>query len=202
MNKRIDRGQITRHQIIDASTLLFAARGYEGVSIEAILQACGISRGALYHHFSSKEAIFTAVLEAAEEQVAARVIAASKPATNPLDGLRAGCAAWLALAARDATVRQIVLTDAPSVVGWRKWRELDGRYSLGVIKRAFAQAAEAGRVDPKLADIFAHMLLAVLVEVALLIARAPDDAGLLARANDAVERVLGATFGVEPNGRW
>jgi hypothetical protein len=46
------------------------------------------------------------------------------------------------------------------------------------------------------------MLLAVLVEVALLIARAPDDAGLLARANDAVERVLGATFGVEPNGRW
>src|SRR5215469_12335274 len=63
-DKRLEKGQETRRAIIDTATRLFAEHGYAAVSIEAVLAACQISRGALYHHFSSKEALLEAVFEA------------------------------------------------------------------------------------------------------------------------------------------
>jgi AcrR family transcriptional regulator len=62
-NKNVARGEATRAQLIAIGTRLFAARGYEATSIEAVLQEAGVSRGSLYHHFSGKEALFEAVLE-------------------------------------------------------------------------------------------------------------------------------------------
>ena len=69
MNKNVERGQATRAHLIDVATRLFAERGYDGTSIEAVLADSGVSRGSLYHHFRGKDALFWAVLEG----VAARV---------------------------------------------------------------------------------------------------------------------------------
>jgi len=197
MDKRWDRGQATRQHMVGTATRLFAADGYEAVSIEAVLKACGVSRGALYHHFSSKKALFTAVLETAEARVCEQVRQAAQGASSPIEGLRAGCAAWLALAADDQTVRQIVLTDAPAVLGWQAWRAIDGEHSLGLIRGAFTLAAATGRVQADRLDLYAQLLLAALIEVALMIARAPDDGALRLAGTDAVERVLGALFAVD-----
>src|SRR4029450_4226177 len=90
-------------------------------SIEAVLREAGISRGALYHHFSGKEALFEAVLEQVGADIATKLAAAARDASDPVEALRAGCHAWLRLA-RDPTVRRIVLVDALPVVGWGKWR--------------------------------------------------------------------------------
>ncbi len=202
MDRRLDRGLATRQHIIDAAIRLFADNGFEAVSIEAILLACGVSKGALYHHFASKEAVFLAALESVEARVAAELTAAAQDATNPLDALRAGCAGWLTLAANDIVVRQIVLADAPSVIGWQAWRSMEGAYSLGLLRAAFAAGAQSGHVRADCVEVFAHMLLAVLTEVALLIARAPDDIDAARTGADAVERVLSALFGIAPNGAW
>lgn len=177
MNKRLERGESTRGHILAVATALFTDQGFEGVSIEAILGAAGISKGALYHHFKSKEAVFTAVLEAVEERIVACLEEAGSAEGDPISALRAGCAAWLALAADDPVVRRIVLSDAPAVIGWQAWRTLDERYTLGLIRAALAAAAAAGQIDPERVEITAHVLLAALVEVALLIARAPGDPG-------------------------
>ena len=190
MDRRVDRGNATRERIIGEAERLFARDGYETVSIEAILAACAISRGALYHHFAGKEAVFTAVLEAVEERVAAHLIAAAENAADPFEALRAGCAAWLDLAARDVVVRRVVLTDAPGVIGWQAWRALDERYTLGLLRAALVAAADAGRVKRDRVDVFAHMLLAALIEVALLIARAPEDAAIERSAREAIEQLL------------
>jgi AcrR family transcriptional regulator len=198
---RIDKGQATRRQIIEKATELFTDRGYEDTSIELVLRTCGISRGALYHHFSSKEALFAAVLEVTEASIAEKVGIAAQHATNPLDALRAGCNAWLDLA-QDKTVRQIVLIDAPSIVGWQKWREMDGKYSLGLLKSALGRAASMGRLREDLVDMHAHILLAMLTELAMLIARADQSAVLTERGQEAVELHLSSLFSIAPNAPW
>ncbi len=197
MDHRSQRGDATRRAIIGVATRLFTEHGYEAASTELVLRESGISRGALYHHFPKKEALFTAVLQAAEAMIAAKVTEAAAGATNPLEALRAGCAAWLALA-DDPAVKQIVLIDAPSVIGWQAWRQIDDDNALGLIKLAFASAAGLGRVPADMVEFYAHMLLATLIELALLIARG----GNPAEAAKALEQVLSRLMGVEPNAAW
>jgi AcrR family transcriptional regulator len=189
MNRRIEKGKATRERIVAVARKLLANRGYAGVSIEDVLEKTGISRGALYHHFDSKEALFEAVLEAMEAEIAATMAQAASGATDPVDALRAAWEAWFKLA-RDPAVRQIVLTDALSVVGWAKWREIDERYGFGRLKRTLQRAAASGRMREDLVDTFAHILLAAIFEVGLLIARADDPVATTETARAAVNQLL------------
>jgi AcrR family transcriptional regulator len=192
MDRRIDRGQATRQRLVESGTRLFTEHGYEATSIEMVLEDTGVSRGALYHHFESKASLFTAVLEATEARVAAAVAAAAASATEPLDALRAGCEAWLRLAADDAAIRQIVLIDAPTVVGWSAWRAIDERYALGLLKAGLAAAAARGKMAQENVVVYAHLLLATLVEAALLIARSDDPNSTIALTQRAIGTTLAA----------
>jgi AcrR family transcriptional regulator len=202
MALKAERGQATRQQIVGEATRLFAQAGYEAASIDAVLRACGISRGALYHHFASKEALFAAVLEAEEARIAEALMASTQGLRNPLDMLRAGCSAWLQMAASDFSVQRIVLTDAPSVVGWDVWREIDSRHGLGLLKAAFRIAADRGHVRESRINTYAHALLAVLTEMALMVARAEDKSAAAESGQNVVELVLSQLMGVAPNGHW
>ena len=71
-NKNVARGEATRSQLLAIATRMFAERGYEDTSIEAVLREAGVSRGSLYHHFASKEALFEAVAEEVETSVGRR----------------------------------------------------------------------------------------------------------------------------------
>jgi AcrR family transcriptional regulator len=194
MNKRVEQGRATRASLVEVAIELFAAHGYDGTAIPAVLEAAGISRGALYHHFESKEALFEAVLRSVEAQAMLKVTRAASGATDPLDGLRRGCAAYLAMC-RDPVVRQISLIDAPAVVGWERWREIDEQHAFGLVKAAIAAIAAEGRVRRELVDVMAHMVLAALLEVALLVARADEGRLAIRRGQQAVDELLTALFG-------
>ena len=175
-NRRAEKGQATRRALIAAATELFAARGYDATPIEAVFEAAGVSRGALYHHFEDKRALFEAVLDSVEAGLAARVADAAMAAADPEDpaaSLRAGCLAWLRLL-RDPVTRRITLVDAPAVVGWERWREIDECNWFGLVKEGLGAALPPGRLDAGSLDVLAHMLLAALNELAFMIARAPD----------------------------
>src|SRR5262249_2602278 len=154
-SRKVEQGQATRRDLIAIATRLFVEHGYQGTSIEAVLREADISRGALYHHFAGKEALFEAVLEQVEAYIAEKL--AAQGAGDPVERLRAGCGAWLRLA-REPTVRRIVLLDAPAVVGWEKWREMDERYGFGLLKATLAGIAATGRIRKDLIDVLAHML--------------------------------------------
>ena len=81
-NKNVARGEATRGQLIAVATRMFADRGYEDTSIEAVLREAGVSRGSLYHHFASKEALFEAVAEDVETKVGTQTVAASAARTG------------------------------------------------------------------------------------------------------------------------
>jgi AcrR family transcriptional regulator len=189
LNKKIEKGLITRQEIVETASRLFATLGYEATSIEAVLRECDVSRGALYHHFSCKEALFEAVFEALEADVAQGIRARSSEARDAIEALRAGCDAWLELA-RDGAVRQIILIDAPSVLGWEKWRAIDARHGFGLLKSALSTASATGAIPEALVETFAHMLLAALIEVAMIIARAQDPNAAVGLGKTAVQDLL------------
>lgn len=197
VNKRVEQGQATRAALIELATELFATNGYDATAIPAVLDAAGVSRGALYHHFESKEALFEAVLESVEAQAMVKVTRAARGATDPLDGLRRGCSAYLAMC-RDPVVRQISLIDAPAVVGWQRWREIDEQHAFGLVKAAIAAIAADGRVKPELVDVMAHMVLAALLEVALLVARADEGRLAIRRGQEAIDELLTALLATGP----
>jgi AcrR family transcriptional regulator len=196
MNKNVERGQATRAHLIEVATRLFAERGYDGTSIEAVLADSGVSRGSLYHHFRGKDALFWAVLERVAAGVGQQMMDAEKDAPDPVAALRIWCLTWIRLAG-DPVVQQTVLIDAPAVLGWERWRELDEQANLGWIRAALAYAAEAGSVDRRHVDTFAHIVLAAANEVALMIARTDDPAAALTAGESSIaeflDRLLGAT---------
>lgn len=194
MNKNVERGRATRAHLIDVATRLFAAHGYDGTSIEAVLAESGASRGSLYHHFPGKDALFWAVLEQVGARVAAQGAEAARDAGDPVAQLRAACLAWIRLAG-DPVVRQIMLIDAPAVLGWQRWREMDEQGTLGAIRAALAYAAETGSIEPRHVDAFAHIVLAAANEVALMIARADDPAAALSGGQSAVAEFLDRLIG-------
>lgn len=197
MMTRQERGTATREQIIDVATRLFAERGYEGTSIEAVLEGAGVSRGSLYHHFRGKDALFDAAIEAVEHRIGAEVMTAAATGHNVLEKLQAGCTAWVRLAG-DPVVRRILLIDAPAVLGWERWRELDERHALGIIREAVAMAAHEGRVATAMIDVYAHVLLASINELALLVARASDTERAVVEAEQAVGEVVARLLSGQP----
>jgi AcrR family transcriptional regulator len=156
-----------------------------------------VSRGALYHHFESKEALFEAVLKSVEARVMARVTRSAGVTSDALEALRRGCAAYLAMC-RDPMVRQISLIDAPAVIGWQRWREIDEQHAFGLVKAAIADISANGRVKPELVDVVAHMVLAALLEVALLVARADEGRLAMRRGQQAIDELLTALLAPTP----
>jgi AcrR family transcriptional regulator len=192
---RVTRGEATRQRILGSARLLFGEHGYEHTSIEAVLESSGVTRGALYHHFPSKAAVFDAVLEAVVRELSAR---ASQQAQggDALENLRAGARSWMQMA-REREVQRIYLLDPQAVVGWARWRELDERYWLGGLRASFVKLAEEGRVPRGQEQFLAYMLCAVLTEAALFVAYARDQAsaGHIAEASVdlLIDRLLAAS---------
>src|SRR5258708_25801454 len=163
-NKNVARGEATRAQLIAIGTSLFASRGYDDTSIEA-------------------------VLEDVEARVGSETIAAAEGAAGPGAALRAGCLAWIRIAG-DPVVQRILLIDAPSVLGWERWRAMEERHALGLIRAALQAAAEEGSLRPDLVGTLAHVLLASVNEVALLVARSDDPAAAMQAGADPIPQLL------------
>jgi AcrR family transcriptional regulator len=187
--KRAAQGRATRGQLIEVATGLFAEHGYEGTSIEAVLTAAGVSRGALYHHFAGKEALFTAVLEAVSERITTQLTEVIRGCTDPVDAVRTGALGWIDLAG-DPVIQRIMLVDAPSVLGWEQWRAMDEGRTVGAMRAMLQAVSDTGRLPGELVDPFAHMILAALDEAALVVARAPDSRVAVVEGRQAVEEFL------------
>lgn len=189
ITSRAARGRATREQLIEVATRLFAERGYEDTSIEAVLTAARVSRGALYHHFAGKDALFEAVVQSVENRIMAKLTAAIGDAQDPVAILTTAALAWIDLAG-DPVIQRVILTDAPSVLGWERWRAMDEQRALGTARALLQAISDSGRLAPELVNPFAHMILAALDEMALVIARAEDPAAALAEGRIAVRELL------------
>jgi AcrR family transcriptional regulator len=192
-NRNVARGEATRGQLVAIATRMFAERGYEDTSIEAVLREAGVSRGSLYHHFASKEALFEAVAEELETSVGAQTMAAASGSAGPVEALRAGFLAWIRLAG-DPVVRRVLLIDGPSVLGWERWRAMEEHHALGLIRAVVQLIADEGKLPPQTVGTMANILLASVNEVALLVARSDDREAAMTAGVDAIDELLRRLF--------
>jgi AcrR family transcriptional regulator len=187
--RRAKDARATREALIEAGHGLFAKRGYAEVGTEEIVARARVTRGALYHHFEDKRDLFRAVHERVERELVERVAARMESVGDPWELMVAGTRAFLD-ACGDPAVKQIALTDAPAVLGWDEWREVDTRYGLGLTRAALAGAVEAGVIRPLPLDTISHLLVAALAEAAFMIANAEHPQTTRAEVETALLELL------------
>jgi AcrR family transcriptional regulator len=184
------QGEATTAGLTDAARRLFSERGYANVGTEEIVQAAGVTRGALYHHFrGGKEELFRTIVVRISAEVARRVRGAALSTDDPWTALNAGIDAFLdACATPD--VQRILLVDGPAVLGWDVWRTIDAEYGLGLLEGALQRAIDAGSLPPQPARAAAHVLLGALDESAMVVARADDPQEARTEMGRTVHRLL------------
>ena len=184
-----ERAESTRDALVAAARRLFVDQGYYETSTEEIVTLAGVgTRGALYHHFADKRALFVAVFEAVEQDLVAAAGAALEDGP-PLAVLRAGLVGFLD-ASLSPEVQRVLLIDGPAVLGWQEWRAIEERYGLGGIQGMLELAVADGSLPPQPLEVLAHLLLAATDEAALFIVNAEDPAGARDQAVAAMDRLL------------
>jgi AcrR family transcriptional regulator len=166
----------TRAALLRVGRELFAERGYAGVGTEEIVARAGVTRGALDHHFADKRDLFRAVHEELEEALVADIGERIGGIEDPWELMLAGVRAFLD-ACTDPAIMQISLIDAPAVLGWAQWREIDERYGLGLVSFGLQNAIDGGVLAPRPVRPLAHLLMGAMAEAAMLIANADDPRG-------------------------
>jgi AcrR family transcriptional regulator len=188
--RKAEQSDRTRATLIMVARHLFAERGYAGTATEEIVQAAGVTRGALYHHFRDKQDLFEAVYRDLQDELRERIRGAARVEAERWERVRAGFHEYLDHS-MDPTIRRIVLIDAPSVLGWERWREIDNEYALGLLRGAMERLQGDGDIaaDSSI-EYLSHLLLGVISEASQLIASATDVAAARVEVGTLVDRML------------
>jgi AcrR family transcriptional regulator len=149
-----------------------------------------VAKGAVYHHFDSKEEIFTRVLEDVQAEIAALPVpAATRALPDPLDMIAAGTLRYL-LAATEPSRKRILLIDGPAVIGWRKWREIDDRFFGAGAKAAMTHVLGPG-ATPREIDAVTHLVMGAVMEACLVCATAPEPKKAARELSAGFRKMLG-----------
>jgi AcrR family transcriptional regulator len=184
-----ERSKATIGELVRAGRSLFAERGFAGTSIEDIVRAAGVTRGALYHHFADKTELFRAVLEEEERELVRASAEAAARKRGAWRKVEAGCDAFLD-ACLDKGVQQILVTDAPAVLGWDTVREIEFGYWLSTLTRSIEKAMAEGTLARRPAEPLAHLIFGALCEGSYVIAGASDQRAAMHEVRGELRRLL------------
>jgi AcrR family transcriptional regulator len=186
-----DRSAATRDALVAAARRLFADQGFAEVPADAIVAEAGVTRGALYHQFADKTALFSAALEAVEADIARRLAddVAATGISDPVEALRHAVGTWLEICV-EPEIHRIALIDGPSVLGWGRWREVCQQHVFGLVQALLAQGIEVGRIRPQPAAPLAHVLMGAGDEAALYVAEAADSAQARAEMLVVLDQII------------
>jgi AcrR family transcriptional regulator len=187
MVRQADRRAATQGAILAAARRLFEANGFAATTVDEIAAGAGVAKGAVYHHFPSKEELFEAVFERASEDLAHRV--ATVRAKDIIDGMIAGARAYFEACAEPALGR-ILLKDGPAVLGWERWREIDMRHFGAMVPMGLKVAMDEGQLARLPVEPLARLLIGAMTEAAVACATSDDPARTGAEHVAALEAIL------------
>ena len=189
--RREENARATRSMLLATARELFGQRGFTDVGIEETAARAGVTTGALYHHFGSKRGLFRAVVEGIEAELMERAVAVGAQHSDPWRALEAGISATLeASLARD--VQQIILRDAPTVLGATEWRAITDQYELGMLRAAVGGLMGSGVIALGSPEMVARALIALIGELAASVADAADGPSARREAERLIRSMLAA----------
>ncbi|HET7612414.1 MAG TPA: TetR/AcrR family transcriptional regulator [Gemmatimonadaceae bacterium] len=189
-----ERRTQTRADLIAAARAQFAERGYAAVSLEEIVRAAGVTRGALYHHFADKQDLFRTIVREIEQEIDVRMLSTGGAELSGLERFRVAVRVFLE-ACTQADVGRILLIDGPSVLGWQEWREIDAAPTLRLIEDGLEELAAHDWIAPQPFKPLAHLIYGALIEAGLYLATTSDPEKELPQMHASLEHLLAATLG-------
>jgi AcrR family transcriptional regulator len=188
MTKAAQR-EATTKRLLEIARQQFTKHGYAKTATETIVEEAGVTRGALYHHFGSKDGLFKAVVEVVQQDVAARIEKAVIKRNDPWEQLFIGCKTFLT-ASMEADIQQIMLVDAPAVLGFETWRKIDSQNSMRLLRESVQELADKKIIQTPSAEAFTHLLSGAMNEAALWVARSANPKQTLTEAIKTLEHWL------------
>jgi AcrR family transcriptional regulator len=193
-NKQTKAGQsrATIARLLSVAKNEFSQKGYAAASTKEIVALAGVTRGALYHHFKNKQDLFLAVFEEAQREIGRRIDQSTASTPNLWDQLVIGCRAFLK-ACSDPDLQQIVVIDAPAVLDWNTYRQVDATLpgsGLSLLKESLETLIKSRLIKPLPVDALAHLLSGAMDESAIWIAHEPDSPKALIQAQTTLETLL------------
>jgi AcrR family transcriptional regulator len=185
----VEYSESTRQALVDSAVELFTEHGYAGTSLDGIAKSARVTKGALYHHFGGKQALFEAAFDAVETNVVARLAGVISGTGNPWEATRSGLRAFLEVCL-EPSYQRIVVQDGPAVMGWERWRAAEEAYTFGVVRGVVTALVEAGEIDPLPIDALARVMFGALSAGATAIAGSGTPQQARADIGECVERVL------------
>lgn len=191
-----ERLAATRSALLREARPVFASAGYEAAATEEIVRRAEVTRGALYYHFKDKRALFEAVVEEVAQAIAEAIDQKAAPAADPLTALVDGTRAFLD-SCLDTAVRRIYLIDAPAVLGWHRWREIDAPHGVRSLREGVAAVLAAHPAPGLAVEPLTFLLSGAFNEAALWIAEAKDEKAARREMNRVLAAFIARLF-VEP----
>lgn len=179
-----ERTDATRSALLAAATELFTEKGYAATGTPEVVARAQLTRGALYHHFADKQALFFAVCLQAANEVVQAIDEASKPATTALEALILGAQGYFLAMAQEKTGltgntthggrARLLLIESISVLSPEQRAQINAmsgqeQLEMGLLE-AMQEAGGRGDITPPIKEL-AALVSAAFDQAALAIAR-------------------------------
>ncbi|TDC87149.1 TetR/AcrR family transcriptional regulator [Saccharopolyspora aridisoli] len=188
--RRVEYSEATRQALVDSAVDLFTEHGYSQTSLEEIVKRARVTKGALYHHFGGKQALFEAAFNSVESGVVARLSEVVSDPGDPWEATRSGLRAFLEVCL-EPSYQRIVVQDGPAVMGWGRWRDAEEAYTFGVLRTVVSKLIASGEIGDALpVDAFARIMFGALSAGATAIAASSSPMQERADIAVCIERVL------------
>jgi AcrR family transcriptional regulator len=200
-SRREQYSELTKAALIDAATRRFAEHGYAATALDDVAADIQATRGAVYHHFASKAALFQAVFEELETGMIRRAVAAGAGESDPKAAAQAALGAFLDCCCEPAYGR-VVWQEAPIALGWRRWKESEEQYAYGLIEQTVRGLMASGDLPDLPPEPVARVIFHLFGAAGMAIADAavPDKARVRAEYEDVINRMIGGMGGTGGGG--
>jgi AcrR family transcriptional regulator len=187
--RRDEYSEASRRALLDSARARFAKDGFAATSLDAVAADARMTKGAIYHHFVNKQALFEAVLDEIEQETVGDIIAASAGTSSSWDGALAGLDCFLDRCL-DPAYQRLCFQEGPVALGYVRWYEGGEKHELGLIRAMLQGLKHDGVIDVADPEMLTQVLFGSMCAAALAIARAEQPRPVRDRLRAAIVRLL------------
>lgn len=191
MSRRAQYSATTKQALVEEAQALFVRNGYAATSLDSIVSHAEVTKGALYHHFSGKQALFEAVFEKIEAEASQQIREALEGSDDPWDKALIGLRTFLQIV-QDPAYQRVVIQEGPAVLSYERFREQEERSSFGLVQEMVRSVLEASQreLSDEMVTTFSRIFFGAVSAAGESITKAADPRVAVAQVETAIAFIL------------